>query len=80
MNELSIDSRLTGCFQAVFPDLSGSQIANATTDTVESWDSVAMVTLVSVVEEEFSTVLSPEEYGNLLSFAAFRDRLTQPAQ
>jgi acyl carrier protein len=71
MSEASTQQRLAQCFQAVFPNLSASEIAGASTDTVSDWDSVAQVTLISVVEEEFGVMLAEERYGELISFPAW---------
>ena len=68
-------SRLLDCFRAVFPDFSDEQLAAATTDNTPAWDSIALVTLVTLVEEEFGIDLPPDDYGILLSFDAFAARL-----
>ena len=70
MSEASISERLQQCFQAVFPNLKQANIATASSETVADWDSVAQVTLISVVEEEFGVVLPQEKYGEMLSFEA----------
>ena len=72
MSEASISQRLQQCFQAVFPNLKQAAIATASSETVADWDSVAHVTLISVVEEEFAVVLPQERYGEMLSFEALR--------
>ena len=71
MNEAPISQRLQQCFQAVFPNLTQLDMASASTASVPDWDSVAQVTLISVVEEEFAVVLPEETYGELLSFKAW---------
>lgn len=63
-----IRQRLTVCFAAVFPDLSPSDIPRASTATVSTWDSLASVTLVSIIEEEFSIQLAPDDLEELISF------------
>ena len=60
--------RLTGCFQVVFPDLPESSIPAASQSTVADWDSVAAITLVNVVEEEFGIELDPDDLAELDSF------------
>ena len=50
-----VETRLVGCFQAVFPDLADADIRKASQETMDQWDSVAAITLVNVIEEEFST-------------------------
>lgn len=63
--------RLIHCFQAVFPDLSETDIPRATTARVGAWDSVATVTLTAVVEEEFGVQVPGDEIETLTSFDAF---------
>jgi acyl carrier protein len=40
----------------------------ATMDEVEQWDSLASVTLVSLVEERFGVRVEPEEFARFVSF------------
>jgi acyl carrier protein len=35
---------------------------------VAAWDSLATMTLVSVIEEEFGVAVSPEDYESVASF------------
>jgi acyl carrier protein len=62
--------RLTGCFEIVFPNLSRSAIPAATHDSVAEWDSVAQVTLLSLVAEAFGIDIDFEEFEGSTSFAA----------
>lgn len=64
-----IEPRLVGCFEAVFPDLDRSQITSATPETVEGWDSVSTITLLSLIEEEFDASLLGEDPEKFSSFA-----------
>ncbi len=68
-----IESRLVKCFSAVLPDVEPAAIHGVSTDSVAAWDSVAMATLVAVVEEEFGISIAPEEIGRLTSFRAISD-------
>ena len=43
---------LTKCFAAVFPELTPEEILAATPATVKSWDSVATLNLLTVIEEK----------------------------
>lgn len=63
-----IKARLTKCFEAVFPDLPVPQIPSATQETVPNWDSIAAITLVNVIEEEFSIQMDLDELADLDSF------------
>ena len=71
MSEASTHQLLVQCFQAVFPNLKEPNIVTASSETVSDWDSVAQVTLISVVEEEFGVILPEEQYAELMSFAAW---------
>lgn len=68
-------NRLRACFTAVFPDISSAGIERATTANTADWDSVATVTLVSVVEEEFQATIDLNAVAELTSFAAFENYL-----
>ena len=63
--------QLVNCFAAVFPALSRTEILEATSQSVSGWDSLAMVTLLAVIEEEFAIQFPPSELEQLTSFAAF---------
>jgi acyl carrier protein len=60
--------RLAGCFQLVFPDIQESEIPSASQATVAAWDSVAAITLVNVIEDEFGIELNPDDLADLDSF------------
>lgn len=69
-----VEQRLMDCFEAVFPALSREQILSATPESVAQWDSIATVTLASVIEEEFGTAV---EFDMELSFAEILSFLRQ---
>jgi len=60
--------RLAKCFEVVFPDLSRDEIAAASPATVAAWDSVAAITLMNVVEDEFGLQIDLDDLANLDSF------------
>ena len=60
--------RLANCFHTVFPDLPESQIPSAQQSGVKDWDSVAAITLVNVIEEEFGIELDLDKIADLDSF------------
>lgn len=74
MNDIQV--RLGRCFSAVFPDLSGPQIATASVETVKGWDSVAAATLVTIIEEEFGIEFDGEALGNLTSYRSISEYLS----
>jgi acyl carrier protein len=69
-------ARLAACFAAVFPDLPPADIPSATPMTVAAWDSIANVTLLAVVEEEFGIAVDPDDLEHLTSFDALLEYLT----
>ena len=52
-----LDRRLEGCFMAVFPSLDREAVRTASPDTVPDWDSIATVTLLAAVEDEFGVAI-----------------------
>jgi acyl carrier protein len=71
--------RLTRCFAAVFPKLSPETIHAATLETLSTWDSVAMVTLVALIEDEFEVSFDLDEIGRLNSYNAVLRELERKA-
>jgi acyl carrier protein len=70
-----IKQRLSTCFRIVFPDLPESEIGAAKQSTLRDWDSVATITLVNVVEEEFGIQLNLDYLADLDSFEAIAEHL-----
>jgi acyl carrier protein len=70
------DHRLIRCFASVFPTLSKEEIRSANAED-GVWDSLATVTLVAVIEEEFNVQIDPAALPALDSFAAFHTYLTR---
>ncbi len=62
--------RLVACFENVFPALDRAAIPTASHDSCAAWDSVANVTLLTLVAEEFGFDLDFEEFEDATSFAA----------
>jgi acyl carrier protein len=60
----------------VFPALPEAGIPNASTDTVPAWDSLAAITLVQVLQEEFQVEIDLDKLGELVSFQAIAEYLT----
>jgi acyl carrier protein len=73
----NITSRLTSCFRAVFPDLSESEIPAASQDSVRAWDSVATITLINVIDDEFHVLLDYEHLADYRSFEDVRSYLAK---
>jgi acyl carrier protein len=75
-----IRARLVKCFAAVFPDLHEREIPLASTASVGAWDSLASITLLGVLEEEFHVQIDPEELEHLVSFDLICDHLQHEQQ
>jgi acyl carrier protein len=73
--------RLARCFMSVFPTLRNQEVSLASQESVAAWDSVATVTLLCVIEEEFGVSIDFEELENLTSFQRIHEYLCsrQPA-
>lgn len=67
--------RLVNCFKAVFPNLTDEEVMRASITSVSEWDSIAAISLVVVLEEEFGTEISPDEIENLISFQLVQNYL-----
>jgi acyl carrier protein len=63
-----IEKRLKECFRTVFPDLPEEQISSASQATVSTWDSIATVTLVNMIDQEFGIELDLDRLSELDSF------------
>jgi acyl carrier protein len=66
---------LEECFAAVFPDVPRDRLANATVENTEEWDSIASVTLLAVLEEEFGVQIDDLDLPELSSFDKVHDYL-----
>ncbi len=75
-----ITTRLVRCFQNVFPTMPESEIQSATQASVAAWDSVAAITLVNVIEEEFAIQVDFDLLPELDSFGRIRDYLSREMQ
>jgi acyl carrier protein len=69
----NLQHRLVRCFSSVFPHLREDQIPGASIDSVPEWHSLASITLVSVVQEEFGVQVSLTDLPNLISFSAVQN-------
>jgi acyl carrier protein len=63
-------ARLIRCFAATFPHLTNEEITAATLESVAGWDSVATVTLLAIIHEEFGVELILDD-TSAISFEAF---------
>jgi acyl carrier protein len=73
MSEL--ESRLIRCFSSVFPTLPPEEIRATSAQSLSAWDSLAAVTLVAVVQQEFDVQIDLLDMPELDSFEAFESYL-----
>lgn len=77
-----VRAKLIECFQIVFPDMQEKDIPSASQQTVAEWDSVAAITLVNVIEEQFGIEMDLDQVADLDSFEkvlAYLQQRQQPA-
>jgi acyl carrier protein len=65
-----VRDRLGRCFALVFPKLDPSQYAAASAQNVSEWDSIAQLTLLTLIGEEFQREIDFEEFEGANSFEA----------
>ncbi len=75
-----ITTRLVSCFRTVFPSLPESEVRNASQASVEAWDSVAAITLVNVIEDEFGIQMDFDRLAELDSFSRVDEYLRKEMQ
>jgi acyl carrier protein len=68
-----IPSRVTQCFLTIFPDLAAPDVSRASQATLPQWDSVAHVTLLAAISEEFQIELDDESFESLNSYLMIVD-------
>ena len=73
----NVPERLTKCFTLVFPNLQPDQIPAASAENVSEWDSVAQISLLSLIGEEFDMDIDFEEFEGATSYASLADRLRE---
>lgn len=68
-----LDARLARCFTSVFPDLTPEQVQMASVESVRGWDSLAAVTLLAVLQEEFGVQVGLSDVSELVSYRAIQN-------
>lgn len=72
---MDVESRLLQCFAAAFPTLREDELRRASLASVAEWDSIASITVITLVEEEFQIEVPPDEIENMVSFELIADYL-----
>jgi acyl carrier protein len=70
-------TKLEQCFRIAFPTLDPAAIPLASVDRVPAWDSVAQITLLNLIGEEFAIDIDFEEFEGATSFPEVLARLRQ---
>jgi acyl carrier protein len=68
-----MDTRIAQCFLSVFPHLTSDDLPRASQASLPQWDSVAHVTLLSAISEEFQIELDDESFESLTSYLLIVD-------
>jgi hypothetical protein len=71
------DEKLIRCFLAVFPMATPEEIQSIGPEWLATKDSLAVVTLWSVVQEEFGVEIDISDFADLNSYEAFSAYLRQ---
>jgi acyl carrier protein len=72
-----LEQRLKSLFETVFPDLPPEKIRSASQESVETWDSVAAITLMNLIEEEFGIEMDLDRAADLTSFSKVLEYLKE---
>jgi acyl carrier protein len=71
--------RLTNCFANAFPKIQPDEIPGASAASLAAWDSIAHITLLSAVSEEFGVEFAAEDFEELVSYQSIADYLESRA-
>jgi acyl carrier protein len=71
------NERVVRCFASVFPNLTPRQILTASIETVAEWDSLATVTIVALLEQEFGVQIDQFDLPELSSFYGVKNYLSK---
>jgi acyl carrier protein len=77
-SELIMDpttARLRACFSRVFPNLTDEETIAARVGAIPEWDSLATITLFSLIEEEFGISFDLDDFEDTMSFQGLLKRI-----
>lgn len=72
-----LQEKLAHCFSLAFPDLPAAEISTASAESIPGWDSMAQVTLLSLIGEEFGIDIDFEAFEGATSFQSIVERLKE---
>jgi acyl carrier protein len=73
LNAADVQARTLTCFAHVFPDVPADQLPTVSQASLARWDSIAHVTLLAALSEEFHLEPDFEAWGEVSSFALALD-------
>lgn len=76
----NVRERVSRCFSNVFEGIRPEDISNANTSSLPAWDSMAHVTLLSLISEEFGFDFELEDFEQLISYALIVDYVEKRTQ
>jgi serine O-acetyltransferase len=75
-NRVELEPRLVHCFAAAFDSLGPEEIRRADVTSLAEWDSLASMTLVALIEEEFQLRIDVSDIPRLRSFTCILNYLS----
>jgi hypothetical protein len=73
----NVREKLAHCFALAFPQMDPSRCFAASVENTKEWDSVAQVTLITLIGEEFGIDADFEEFEGATSFEAIANRISE---
>jgi acyl carrier protein len=73
----NIKARLAKCFSLAVPQMSPEEFQKADDETVRRWDSIALLTLLVLISEEFGVSIGLEEFEKGISFQSLALRIEE---
>lgn len=72
-----LDRRLSALFLATFPKLNQQNVREASRSSVAEWDSIAAVTLMTLIQEEFGEQFELDDAADWTSYTEIRDAVRE---
>jgi acyl carrier protein len=75
----ALRERVLDCFCTVFPSRSREELLHASRESVAEWDSLAGITLLTVLQQELDVEIDLTDWGQLDSVASVLDFVSPDA-
>jgi len=72
-----MEDRLMRCFSSVFPAASRDEISSQSLEEITGWDSLRVVTLLAVLDEQFGVQMEVPDLLELGTFSAIKEFVLQ---